>query len=46
MLVPYLAGVILNNDDIVTDDLGRQFVLSSCELTALGWRLTATLATP
>jgi len=40
VLLPY-AGVTLRASDILTDHLGRRFALQSCELTDLGWRLTA-----
>ncbi len=43
ILLPY-AGVTLRSDDIVTDDLARRFVISSAELTDLGWRITAMQA--
>ena len=41
ILLPHYAGVTLRSADIVTDDLGRRYVISSAELTDLGWRLTA-----
>ena len=31
--------------DVLTDDLGRRFIVSAAELTGLGWRMTAGLAT-
>lgn len=34
-------GVTLRTSDIVVDHLGRRFALQSCELTDLGWRMTA-----
>lgn len=43
VLVPALPGVTLRESDRMTDDLGRNFVLSACELTSLGWRLSAEL---
>lgn len=42
-LVPAMPGVLLHQADRVTDDLGRNFVLSACELSDLGWRVTAEL---
>jgi hypothetical protein len=30
----------LRSSDIVTDDLARNYVISSAELTDLGWRCT------
>lgn len=44
ILLPHAAGVALRTSDIVTDDLGRRYVISSAELTDLGWRLTAMQA--
>ena len=44
ILLPYFAGVVLRSDDIVTDDLNRRYVLSSVELSDLGWRCTAMQA--
>jgi len=40
MLVPAWAGLTVEASDIVTDDLGRRYITSSCELTDLGWRVT------
>jgi hypothetical protein len=37
------GGVVLAEGDRMRDDLGRAWTLSSCELTPLGWRLTAML---
>ena len=34
----------LRSADIITDDLGRAFVIGSAELTSLGWRLLAKQA--
>lgn len=45
VLLPILPGnVALRSDDIITDDLARRYVISSAELTDLGWRITATQA--
>jgi hypothetical protein len=43
ILVPY-CGVTLRSGDIVADDLARRYVISSAELTDLGWRITAAQA--
>lgn len=43
ILMPY-AGVDLTFDDIIVDDLGRRYVISSPELSGSGWRLTAMSA--
>lgn len=40
-LVPYWDGVHLRTGDIITDDIGGRFRISSAELTDLGWRMTA-----
>ncbi len=44
ILLPYWSAVTLRTSDIVTDDLGRRYIISSAELTDLGWRLTALQA--
>ena len=44
ILLPAVAGVTLRTSDIVTDDLSRRYVISSAELTDLGWRITAQQA--
>ena len=43
ILLPY-GGVQLLPNDIITDDLGIRYVVSSPELTDLGWRVTAMTA--
>ena len=43
ILVPLFPGIIIRNGDIITDDLGRRYVVSSPELTDLGWRITASM---
>jgi hypothetical protein len=45
ILMPY-AGADILMDDIITDDLGRRYVVSSAELSALGYRITAMSALP
>lgn len=45
VLLPTIPGVTLRNDFILTDDLNHRFVISSVELTGLGYRITAMLAT-
>lgn len=44
MLFPAFTGVTLRTSDIVTDDIGRRYVISSAELTDMGWRVTAMQA--
>jgi hypothetical protein len=42
LLLPNLPGALyLRTDDIVIDDFGRRYTLSSVEQTELGWRMTA-----
>jgi hypothetical protein len=43
ILLPAFPGVTLKTADVVTDDLGRRFKLSACELSDLGWRCTAAM---
>ncbi len=45
VLLPAIADVVLRNGDLVTDDLARAGVVSSAELTDLGWRLLVRQAT-
>jgi hypothetical protein len=41
--LPNLPGAVtLRNDDVMTDDLGKRYKISSCEQTDYGWRLSAT----
>jgi hypothetical protein len=44
VLMPAWAGVTIRGGDILADDLGRRYVVSSAELTDLGWRMTAMQA--
>lgn len=41
ILFPSIEGVTLRSGDIITDDIVRRYIISSAELTELGWRLTA-----
>ena len=43
-MLPATPGVTLNMGDHATDDLGRDFTISSAELTTFGWRLTLMLS--
>jgi hypothetical protein len=45
ILLPPIPGVNLRNDLIATDETGQRHVLSSTELSALGWRITVALVT-
>lgn len=40
-LIPNVGGIILREGDIIKDEFDQQYVISSNELTDLGWRLTA-----
>ncbi|MRW88864.1 hypothetical protein GJ699_02580 [Duganella sp. FT80W] len=44
ILLPAWPGVVLRSTDVITDDLGRRYTVSSAELTDRGWRLTAMQA--
>ena len=41
ILLPLCLGITIHNNDIITDDLGRTYIVSSAEQTDLGWRITA-----
>lgn len=41
ILFPAWPGVVLRTSDIIRDELGRKYVISSAELTDMGWRITA-----
>jgi hypothetical protein len=45
VLLPPIPGVVITKSDILSDDLGRSAVVSSAELTSLGWRLSVKQAT-
>lgn len=44
ILLPAFPGVTLRSADIITDDISRRYIISSAELTDLGWRCTAMQA--
>jgi hypothetical protein len=44
ILLPAIPGVTLRTTDLIEDDLGRRYILSSVELTDLGYRCTAQQA--
>jgi hypothetical protein len=45
ILLPVLpANTYLRNEDVITDDQNRRYVISSAELTDLGWRINAAQA--
>jgi len=41
VLVPAFAQIMLRSGDFISDDLGRNAVVVTAELTDLGWRITA-----
>jgi len=45
ILMPAFSGVTLHTGDFVTDDNGHRYVISSTELTDMGWRLIALQVT-
>ncbi len=45
ILMPAPVGVVLSPGDLISDDLGRSSVITGTELSDLGWRITAKLAT-
>lgn len=44
ILMPAWPGVVFRSTDVISDDLNRRYIISSAELTDLGWRLTAMQA--
>jgi hypothetical protein len=45
ILLPAHGSITLSPGDIVTDDIGRTAVIAASELTDLGWRISARMAT-
>lgn len=45
VLVPACPSVVLQSADLMSDDLGRNGVVATTELTGLGWRLAVRQAT-
>ncbi|MEA2738518.1 MAG: hypothetical protein QOH05_1825 [Acetobacteraceae bacterium] len=45
VLIPAITGVILSPGDLITDDLSRTATITGSELTDLGWRISAKMAT-
>jgi hypothetical protein len=45
ILVPAPSSVLLTPGDMIIDDIGRSAVISGSELTSLGWRIVAKMAT-
>jgi len=41
IILPYVNDVVIRSSDIITDDLSRKYLISSAELTDMGWRITA-----
>jgi len=44
ILMPAWPGVVFRTSDIIRDELDRKYVISSAELTDMGWRITAMQA--
>lgn len=44
ILLPAWPGVVLRTSDVISDDLNRRYIVSSAELTDMGWRITAMQA--
>lgn len=42
--MPYLPGTLIRSSDIITDELGRRFIISSAELTDQGWNMVTRQA--
>lgn len=41
ILLPAWPDIIIQTSDVITDDLGRRYIVSSPELTDFGWRIVA-----
>ncbi|MGF6154029.1 hypothetical protein [Pseudomonas fluorescens] len=44
VLMPAYPGITFRTSDVIRDELGRKYVISSAELTDMGWRMTAMQA--
>jgi hypothetical protein len=44
ILLPAYPGIVFRTSDIIRDDLDRKYMISSAELTDMGWRITAMQA--
>jgi hypothetical protein len=44
ILMPAYPGIVLRTSDVIRCDLGRKYIISSAELTDMGWRCTAMQA--
>ncbi|MFC4526412.1 hypothetical protein ISN76_12930 [Dyella halodurans] len=44
LLPPLPGGVLINYADVVTDDIGKRYLVSSAEQTSMGWRMAVTEA--
>jgi hypothetical protein len=42
--MPAYPGIVLRTSDVIRCELGRKYVISSAELTDMGWRITAMQA--
>lgn len=45
LLLPAIPGVTFRNNLVIVDEEGTRYIMSSTELSALGWRITAMRAT-
>jgi len=43
-LFPQYSDIVLRTSDVITDDIGRRYIVSSAELTDMGWRATGMQA--
>lgn len=44
ILVPAWPGILFHMGDQLSDEIGRRYIVSSAELSMLGWRMTAAQA--
>lgn len=44
ILMPQFPGVVIETADILTDEFEKRYIVSSAELTEMGWRITAQQA--
>ena len=45
VLLPAIGNLLLSPGDLITDDLNRSAIITASELTTLGWRISARMAT-
>ena len=44
VLMPQFTGIQIESSDVLTDEMDRRYIVSSAELTDLGWRMTVQQA--